>query len=75
MAIHGIKGKIDVWLKNFSQNRKYTVMVNGVMSVKKDVISGVPQGMVLSSIFFIIMISDLNENVRNSISRLDADAT
>ena len=50
-------------------------MVNGVMSVKKDVISGVPQGMVLSSIFFIIMISDLNENVRNSISRLDADAT
>ena len=48
-------------------------MVNGLMSVKKDVTSGVPQELVLSSIFFIIMISYLNENVRNSISRLDTE--
>ena len=72
---HGIKGKIGVWIKNFLQNRKYRVVANGVMSEEQEVISGVPQGTVLASIFFIIMISDLDENLRNSISRLFADDT
>ena len=45
------------------------------MSDEQDVISGIPQGMVLASIFFIIMISDIDENLGNSISRLFADDT
>ena len=34
-----------------------------------------PQGTVLASIFFIIMISDIDENQKNSIVRLFADDT
>ena len=75
MTTHGIKGKIGVWIKNFLQNRKYRVVANGVMSEEQDVISGVPQGTVLASIFFIIMISDIDENLKNSITRLFADDT
>ena len=45
------------------------------MSEEQDVILGVPQGTVLASILFIIMISDIDEELRNSISRLFADDT
>ena len=38
-------------------------------------ISGIPQGTVLASILFIIMILDMDEELRNSISRLFADDT
>ena len=75
MTSHRIKGKIGIWIKNFLQNRKYRVVANGVMSEEQDVISGVPQGTVLASIFFIIMISDIDENLKNSITRLFADDT
>ena len=72
---HGIKGKVGMWIKDFLNNRKYRVMANGVMSDEQDVISGVPQGTVLASIFFIIMISDIDKNLKNSIVRLFADDT
>ena len=72
---HGIKGKIGMWIKDFLFNRKYRVMANGVMSEEQDVVSGVPQGTVLASIFFIIMISDIDENLKNSIVGLFADDT
>ena len=38
-------------LKDFLQHRKYRVVANGVMSTEQDVISGVPQGTVLASLF------------------------
>ena len=72
---HKIKGKIARWIQSFLFNRKYRVIANGVMSEEHEVISGVPQGTVLASILFIIMISDIDENIRNSISRLFADDT
>ena len=37
--------------------------------------SGVPQGIVLASIFFIIMISDIDDSILGSIVRLFADDT
>ena len=75
MIDHKIKGKVGMWIKNFLQDRKYRVVANGVMSEEQEVISGVPQGTVLASILFIIMISDIDEELRNSISRLFADDT
>ena len=45
------------------------------MSEEQDVISDVPQGTVLASILFIIMIYDIDGEVRNSIMRLFADDT
>ena len=72
---HKIKGKLIEWIKNFLYNRKYCVVANGAMSDKHKVISGVPQGTVLSSLFFIIMIADIDDNLKISISRLFADDT
>ncbi|MCP4252991.1 MAG: hypothetical protein GY775_06210, partial [Candidatus Scalindua sp.] len=63
------------WIQSFLFNRKYRVIANGVMSDEHEIISGVPQGTVLASILFIIMISDIDDNLRNSISRLFADDT
>ena len=72
---HKIKGKIGIWLQEFLNNRKYRVVANGEMSDVNDVLSGVPQGTVLAAILFIIMISDIDENVKRSIVRSFADDT
>ena len=64
---HGIKGKVGMWIKDFLNNRRYRVLPDGMMSKEKEGMSGVPQGTVLASIFFIIMISDIDENLKNSI--------
>ncbi|CAL4121335.1 unnamed protein product [Meganyctiphanes norvegica] len=67
LAKHNIKGKIGIWIQEFLNNRKYRVVANGEMSDIQDVLSGVPQGTVLASVLFIIMIADIDEKVRNSI--------
>lgn len=55
--------------------RKYSVVANGLMPDEQEVISGVQQGTVSISIFFMKMISDIDENLRNSSIRLFADDT
>ena len=72
---HKIKGKIALWIQSFLKNRKYRVVANGEISEEQDVISGVPQGTVLASILFIIMIYDIDKEVIHSIIRLFADDT
>merc|ERR1711891_140292 len=72
---HGIGGKIRRWIKEFLRGRKFRVVANGSMSREEDVISGVPQGTVLAAILFVIMISDIDEDVRLSIIRCFADDT
>ena len=42
---------------------------------EQDVLSGVPQGTVLAAILFIIMISDIDKEVRRSVIRCFADDT
>merc|ERR1711888_205015 len=71
---HGIGGKIGRWIMEFLNGRKFRVVANGCMS-REDVISGVPQGTVLAAILFFIMISDIDENVKNCIVRSFADDT
>ena len=75
MKKHKIKGILLSWIISFLCNRKYCVVANGTMSEKHDVLSGVPQGTVLASLFFIIMIADIDQNLENSVSRLFADDT
>ena len=72
---HKVKGKLGIWIKEFLSNRKYKVVANGEMSEEQDVLSGVPQGTVLAAILFIIMISDIDKEVRRSVIRCFADDT
>merc|ERR1712120_73290 len=71
----GIGGKIGKWIMEFLRGRKFRVVANGSMSREEDVISGVPQGAVLAAILFVIMISDIDENVKMGIIRCFADDT
>ncbi len=61
--------------KEYLTNRKFRVVANGCMSEEGDIMSGVPQGTVLAAVLFVIMISDIDENVLKCIVRSFADDT
>merc|ERR1712002_685880 len=72
---HGIGGKIGRWIEEFLKERKFRVVVNGCMSDEAEVLSGVLQGTVLAALLFVIMISDIDENIKKSIVRSFVDDT
>ena len=51
------------------------MVTNGCMSREQDIILRVPQGTVLAAILFVIMISDIDEDVKMCIIRSFADDT
>merc|ERR1712002_707910 len=59
----------------FLKERIFRVVVNGCMSDEAEVPSGVPQGTVLAALLFVIMISDIDENIKKSIVRSFVDDT
>ncbi|CAL4257754.1 unnamed protein product, partial [Meganyctiphanes norvegica] len=75
LAENKIKGKLGIWIKEFLSNRKFKVVANGERSKEQDVKSGVPQGTVLASILFVIMINDIDEEIKRCIVRCFADDT
>ena len=74
IAKHKIKGKVGRWIREFLKNRKFTVIVNGTIS-EQEVLSGVPQGTVLAAILFIIMIADIDDEIKECIVRCFSDDT
>ena len=71
---HGIRGDTLNWIKDFFDNRKQTVVINGINSDEIPVSSGVPQGSVLYPILFLAYMNDLPEQVKSRV-RLIADDT
>ena len=71
---YGIRGDTLNWIKDFLDNRKQTVVINGINSDEVPVSSGVPQGSVLGQILFLAYINDLPEQVKFRV-RLFADDT
>lgn len=71
----GITGKIGKWIHKFLSNRTQFVTVDGHASASAPVISGVPQGSVLGPALFLIMISDIDNNIVDSIIKTFADDT
>merc|ERR1711874_530544 len=69
----GITGKVGVWIREFLTGRYQRVSANGLLSDSFNVISGIPQGTVLSPILFIIMICDLCKDLLISIASKYAD--
>ena len=68
-----IKGKLHSWINSFLSNRYQQVLVDGKLSRKEKVISGVPQGTVLGPLLFLVYINDLEENLKHSLLRIFAD--
>ncbi|CAL4162025.1 unnamed protein product, partial [Meganyctiphanes norvegica] len=67
--------KLGRWIREFLSERKFRVVANGEFSEEHHVKSGVPQGTVLAAILFIIMISDIDEDIIRCIVRCFADDT
>ena len=74
MNAYGIRGHTLKWIKDFLDNRKQSVVTNGISSSTIPVSSGVPQGSVLGPILFLAYINGLPEQVRSRV-RLFADDT
>ena len=71
----GIFGKLLTFFECFLRNRHQAVCVNGVLSDHRPVISGVPQGSVLGPLIFLVMLSDIDKDVKYSFVSSFADDT
>ena len=69
---YGIRGTLLDWFKDFLTGRTQQVVINGEMSSKAVIKSGVPQGTVLGPLLFLIYINDLPEKITSSL-KLFAD--
>ena len=74
LHFYGIWGDTLKWIKGFLDNRKQSVVINGINSDSIPVSSGVSQGSVLGPILFLAYINDLPEQVWSKV-RLLADDT
>ena len=71
----GIKGKTLRWLQTFLENRQQQVRVGNHLSPKEWVRSGVPQGSVLGPLMFLIMMEDIDKDIKHSQLSSYADDT
>ena len=72
LGYYGIRGSIHKWISSWLSEHSQKVVLDGQASDPVPVLSGVPHGLVLGLVLFLIFINDLPENIRSSV-RLFAD--
>jgi len=70
---YGICGTVYNWISSFLNSRTQCVVLIGVSSLRCSILSGVPQGTVLSPTLFSININDLPDAILHSSVKLFAD--
>jgi len=73
LKAHGISGKILTLIENWLLNRKQRVVANGKLFWLTDVLNGVPQGLKLGPLLFVIFINDLDDVVINKLLKFADD--
>ena len=61
-----ITGRLGLWFFHFLNNRQHYIRIPGGISQPHPVLSGVPQGPVLSPLLFLIMIIDIDNDISPS---------
>jgi hypothetical protein len=74
LQAYGIKDDLLNWFKAFLSNRTQRLILGNSISEWLMVLSGIPQGSVISTLLFIIYINDLTEDIKNN-CKLYADDT
>ena len=59
-------GKLGEWLANFYCNRSQSVIVKNEKSEEEAIMSGIPRGLVLGPLLFLIYIGNIDEEGRGS---------
>ena len=62
----GITGRLELWFFHFLNNRHQYVRIPGGISQPHPVLSGVPQGTILGTLLFLIMIIDIDKGISHS---------
>ena len=67
LQFHGIGGQIVRWIASWLKSRRQRDCIDGCSSQWADVLSGIPQGSVLSPLLFLIFIYDLEDYIMSVI--------
>ncbi len=74
LEYYGIRGQTRSWIEKWLTSRVQQVVVDGEISREEIVRSGVPQGMVLEPLMFLIFINDIGYNISSTIHLFADDA-
>ena len=67
LEYYGIRGSTHKWIKSWLSVRTQQVVLDGQVSDPVTVLSGVPKGLVLGLVLFLIFINDMPDNIRSPV--------
>ena len=73
LLAHDIGNDVINWIEKRLTHRRQRVTVDGEISNWKSVLSGVPQGLVLGPILFLIYINDLEDDISSKVLKFADD--